>query len=171
MNVRAGRTLPYLIYKWTTDPTTDFSNYFPMGSVADEWPTIGIHIGQVDYPLDVDMGGQRTPVEVDGVQGWFTRLGPDEFVFPEDDEESRVMWQEWRFDRSMYSLIAMDRQPGYISSRLSGPAIALQWNRDGRHYVLIAQDIEPMNKEELLKIANSMAPAEYPFAGFGSRPG
>ena len=47
----------------------------------------------------------------------------------------------------------------------------MQWNRDGVHYVLIAQDKDPMNKEELLKIANSMAPAEYPFAGFGSRPG
>ena len=78
VGVRAGRRLPYLVYKWTTDPTADFSNYFPMGSVADEWPTIGISLGQVDYQLDVDMGGQRTPVEVDGVQGWFTRLGPDE---------------------------------------------------------------------------------------------
>ena len=168
-DVRAGRRLPYLVYKWTTDKTADLSTHFPTGSVADEWPSIGISLGQVDYPLDVDMGGQRTPVEVDSVQGWFTRLGPDEFVFPEDDEESSAMWREWRFDRTFYALIAMDRQHGYISSKLLGPAIALQWNRDGRHYVLIAQDIEPMNKEELLKMANSMAPSEWPFPSFAGR--
>ena len=172
VNVRAGRTLPYLVYKWNTDKTADLSAYFPMGRVEyDQWPPIGISLGQVDYQLDVDMGGQRTPVEVDGVQGWFTRLGPDELFEPEDEEESSVMWQEWRFDRTFYMLIAGERRPGSIISRLSGPAIALQWNRDGRHYVLIAQDIEPMNKDELLKMANSMAPSEWPFPSFGSRPG
>ena len=117
------------------------------------------------------MGGQRTPVEVDSVQGWFTRLGPDELFEPEDEEESRVMWQEWRFDRTLLYANSYGSQAGDIISRLSGPAIALQWNRDGRHYVLIAQDIEPMNKDEMLKMANSMAPSEWPFPSFGSRPG
>ncbi len=52
---------------------------------------------------------------------------------------------------------------------MRGRAIALQWNRDSVHYALIAQDIEPMNKDELLNIANSMAPSEWPFPSF-SRP-
>lgn len=169
VDVRAGRRLPYLVYKWTTDETADLSTYLPGGGIADEWPHIGISLGQVDYPLDVDMGGQRTPIEVDNVQGWFTRLGPDEFVEPEDDDESRAMWQEWRFDRTFYALIAGERRPWSIISRLSGPAIALQWNRDGRHYVLIAQDIAPMSKEELLKMANSLAPSEWPFPSFAGR--
>ena len=106
-DVRAGRRLPYLVYKWTTDKTAVLSTHFPMGrSAYNEWPSIGISLGQVDYPLDVDMGSQRTPVEVDSVQGWFTRLGPNEFVEPEDEEESSAMWQEWRFDRTHYALIA-----------------------------------------------------------------
>ena len=125
----------------------------------------------VDTELDVDMGGQRTAIEVDGVQGWFTRLGPDDFLRLEDRDKAREQWLEWRFERSVYTYIKGDRWLEDPPGKLRGEAIALQWNRDGVHYVLIAQDKDPMNKEELLKIANSMAPSEYPFAGFGSRPG
>ena len=73
--------------------------------------------------------------------------------------------RDWKFDRKIYISISRERAGGSMRGR----AIALQWNRDSVHYALIAQDIEPMNKDELLNIANSMAPSEWPFPSF-SRP-
>ena len=168
VNIAAGISLPFLIIRWETVRTPDISSNQPSEKPAYDVPYIGILLGLVDTEMDMDMGGERTPIEVDGVQGWLTRLGPDEFVKPKGREEILAQLREWKFDRKIYISISSERAGG-PTNRLLGRAMALQWNRDGVHYVLIAQDKDPMNKDELLKMANSMAPSEWPFPSF-SRP-
>ena len=53
--------------------------------------------------------------------------------------------------------------PSATNYRLFGEAIALQWSRDGVHYCLIAQNVEPMSVDDLLRMADSMASAESPW--------
>ena len=162
-----GYQLPYVSLSWDIHPSSASET-----SHDNDWPHTHVRLNLVDTELDVDMGGQRTAIEVDGVQGWFTRLRPDDFLRLEDRDKAREQWLEWRFERSVYTYIKRSRGPeDSPGNKLRGEAIALQWNREGIHYVLIAQDKDPMNKEELLKTANSMAPSEWPFPSFGSRPG
>ena len=44
----------------------------------------GVMMVQVGWEFDLDMGGDRASVEVDGVQGWFTRLSSEDFHPPTD---------------------------------------------------------------------------------------
>ena len=107
----------------------------------------------------MDMEGQeRTSVAVDGVEGWLTHLGPTDFYPPIENKDFNTFTNSWRYDRTIYR-----RALVYRGTYLWGPAIVLQWNREGTHYLLMAQEREPMNVELLLQMANSMAPAEFPF--------
>ena len=129
---------------------------------------------QVGWEFDLDMGGERVPVEVDGVQGWLTRLSSDDFYPPTDGSPIFTAMSNWPesasgesgyvgvlSERESYAPTEQPQRPAESSdSLLWGPAIGLQWNRDGVHHLLIAQDIEPMNEDELFNIANSMAPSD-----------
>ncbi len=70
-------------------------------------------------------------------------------------------WQNYIEDRVVRVEVPEGERWRWSDSLLWGPAIALQWNRDGVHHFLIAQDIEPMNEDELFRMANSMAPSKY----------
>ncbi len=132
----------------------------------------GVMMVQIGAMFDLDMGGERRSVEVDSVTGWFTRLGADDFS-PLDDSPilgTKDTWPpEAREESGYYGVLDQRRAPGpgfgpgppwWRDTLLWGEAIALQWNRDGVHHLLIAQDIEPMNERELFKMANSMAPSD-----------
>ena len=71
-------------------------------------------------------------------------------------------WQKYTESRGVIVEVPEGERWRWSDSLLWGPAIALQWNRDGVHHLLIAQDIEPMNETELFRMANSMAPSKYP---------
>ncbi len=154
----------------------------PPGTV-DSIKSPGVIMVQFGAEFDLDMGGERVTVEVDGVTGWFTRLDAKDF-YPPDDSPSlsiRNSWPQEAREQSGYNIVLGERRtpafevpcpkmmpggeveclpPEWNDSLLWGEAIALQWNRDGTHHLLIAQDIEPMNESELFKMANSMAPSD-----------
>ena len=131
----------------------------------------GVMMVQVGWEFDLDMGGDRASVEVDGVQGWFTRLSSEDFHPPTDGSPIFTVMRNWPDSargESGYVGVLFERNspgprevpPGMVvvsDYLLWGQAIALQWNREGVHHLLIAQDIEPMNEDELLKMANSMS--------------
>ena len=146
----------------------------PTDSDSTDYASPGAMMVQVGWEFDLDMGGERESAEVDGVQGWFTRLSSEDFYPPTDGSplfSVKENWPEGAGGESGYIGVLFEREihpprespPGgavFSDSLLWGPAIALQWNRDGVHHLLIAQDIEPMNEDELLKMANSMAPSD-----------
>ncbi len=112
----------------------------------------------VDRELNVDLGSSAsTPVRVDDVHGQLSRLGSDDFTRPVDSDVYQALHRNWYYDRTVYLglLSSPERQ---ISPKR--PVIVLQWNRDGKHYLLVAQDKEPFTEEELLKVANSMVESE-----------
>ena len=137
--VKAGFNLPWATIEWR--------------GPANLWLSL------VDTELEMDMGGVWERVEVDGVRGWLTRLGAGDFLEPGEREARSAQSLEWRYDRRIYSRLSSARRD--ITGGVPwGDAIALQWNRDGIHYLLIAQDWEPVTVDELLKMANSMAPSD-----------
>ncbi len=151
--VKAGEQLPYVSFYWDVCVDTDDPRARLSLSIAMEHQ-------------EVDLGGQsRTAVHVDGVQGWLTRLDILDFVEPNRDdpeyEEYRTRNVEWEYDRGIYNRLIYGRRD-FLLSPSAGPAIALQWNRDGYHYLIFAKDKEPLNAEVLMDIANSMAPSPYP---------
>ena len=139
-SLRLGLNLPWATMKW----------YGP-GNI---W------LSMVETELEVDMGGVREPVEVDGVRGWLTRLGTGDFWELEETEVRDAQYREWRYDRTIYTSLLVARRDG---SGPWGDAIALQWNRDDIHYLLVAQDWKPTAQDELLKMANSMEREDLPF--------
>ena len=158
--VRAGVEVPYLVVRWERRRGVEERRR----SVDPDLPRIGVILGLVDTELEMDLEGQeRAPVEVDGVQGWLTKLGPDEFIEPEDRDEKFELWRGWFYDRAVYVQVMGARSSDAYGNGMLGPAIALQWNNKGIHYLLIAQDRDLMNASVLLQIANSMAPSEFPF--------
>ena len=62
-----GYQLPYVSLSWDIHPSSASET-----SHDNDWPHTHVRLNLVDTELDVDMGGQRTAIEVDGVQGWFT---------------------------------------------------------------------------------------------------
>ena len=146
INLRAGQEMPSMTVQWER----------PIDAVSDP---LSVWLSQVDTELEMDIGGVREPMEMDGVQGWLTHLGPADLVRPDDGQARFRLMQEWRYDRRIYLSVSNARV--YQPSSLWGDAIALQWNRDGIHYLLIAQNALPITLDELLKMANSMAPAEF----------
>ena len=170
----------------------------------------GVRLVQTRAQFDMDLGGERRKVEVDGVEGWLTYLGRDAFYPPDVEERFRAIesgWPEGASGLKSYSSILWNRHlPGqsnldpsvdapniegdnveylsigmacdrpYVEFKFSctqrkdtsptytlfGEAIALQWNREGVHYILIAQDIEPMNEGDLFKMANSLTRPRLP---------
>ena len=56
----------------------------------------------------------------------------------------------------------IERKDVWPSYTLFGEAIALQWNRGGMHYILIAQNIEPLILEDLFEMADSMVQPKLP---------
>ena len=98
----------------------------------------------------MDLEGQsRTAVVVDGVQGWLSLLDILDFVLPNRDdpgyEDYRALRMEWEYDRSIYSRLIYGRRD-FLWHPSAGPAIALQWNREGYHYLLFAKDKEPWTR-------------------------
>ena len=144
------------------------------GSDSTGYASPGVMMVQVGWEFDLDMGGERASVEVDGVQGWFTLLSSEDFHPPIDGSPIFTVMRNWPDSargESGYVGVLFERNspdpreapPGMsvVSDYLLwGQAIALQWNREGVHHLLIAQDIEPMNEDELFKMANSMAPSD-----------
>ena len=154
--VQTGERLPYVTFNWqvcadTVNPKTRLS----------------LSIALEHQEMDLE-GQSRTAVEVDGVQGWLSRLDILDFVLPNRDDLSykdyMALRMEWDYDRHIYSQLIRARRE-FLSDPLAGPAIALQWNREGFHYLLFAEDREPLNAEVLMRIANSMAPSPYPEYG------
>jgi hypothetical protein len=107
---------------------------------------------------------QREPVDVDGVQGWLWHLSLDDLAPPRIEGE-HIMYARLRGYRRQESPAKLENgsyTPTSSGGFISGPAISVQWNRDGVLNVLIAQDVEPMNEDVLLSIANSLKPTtEY----------
>jgi hypothetical protein len=130
---------------------------------------IDVMLGLTYGELDVDLEGERTLIEVHGVPGWLWHLGPldfarqlwrGDFVSPYSYEEvHKAFIQDWQYDRSGYILVQDAR---YNPGTLSGPAISLQWNREGINYILISKNRGPMTEDVLLQIADSIAPSKYP---------
>ena len=144
--VRAGFERPWLIILWRVNET--YRQY-----------SLSLLLAVVDTEVEMDLGGQREPVTVDGVQGWLTHLGPEDFV-PPTQGSFYEFTNDWRYDRTVYR-----KALKYRVSALGiwGPALALQWNREGTHYLMMVQSREPMTAELLLQMADSMAPGEFPF--------
>ena len=147
--IRAGRRVPHYTFTWRVKRT--------------DWDTNPRHAGMtlslVATELEMDIGGERERVEVDGVQGWLSRLSAEDFVPP---PERRDVLRELWYDRIVYYGLFTNRGPTGFET-LNGPIITLQWNRDGIHYLLVSQDSEPVTVDEMLKIANSFARAEFPY--------
>ena len=109
----------------------------------------------------MDLGGQETTtMTVDGVQGRLWRLGSQDFIRPRSNEAYKALIRDWEYDRSFYTSILTARSSEF--NPFSGEAIALQWNREGVHYLIFARDMEPITEDVILEIANSMASATYP---------
>ena len=152
-NVKAGEQLPYVTFYW--DVCADSGD-----------PKARLSLSMALEHQEMDLEGQsRTAVEVDGVQGWLSRLDILDFVEPNRDdpgyEDYRALLREWEYDRNIYFRLIYGRRD-FLLNPLAGPAIALQWNREGYHYLIFAKDKEPLNAEVLMRIANSMAPSPYP---------
>ena len=156
-SVRGGFERPWLIILWK-------------GSQTPWKPSLSMMFAVVDTEVEMDLGGQREPIAVDGVQGWLTHLRPEDFVPPAERRDFYAVTKDWRLDHTVYRE-ALDYRASAL--HLYGPAIALQWNREGTHYLTMAQEEEPMTVELLLQMANSMAPGEFPFeyGPYGLPPG
>ncbi len=129
-----------------------------------------VMLGQVLAEVEIDTR-DKTPVTVDGTEGWLWHLGPEDLM--EDWVDPRDRPQEELYgSRRVYMDFTERRVPPWPATLengsyhpanpdgglIPGPAIPLQWNRDGVHYVLIAQDMEPMSVDILLSMANSLGP-------------
>lgn len=122
-------------------------------------------------PLDLSINTEgKEPVQVDGVQGWLWRLGPEEFMQQQDGaslspETIRpALLEEFDSDADVFRRAAPYRQL-YGSWReegeeVSGDAIALQWNKDGRHYLLAGPLRSGITEDVLLTLANSLKPVD-----------
>lgn len=152
--VRAGKQDPHYTFVWLMKYA--------------EWEarpsSIVITLSLEATEREIDLGGERERVEVDGGQGWLSRLSAEDFVTPLKTSEAR---EEYRYARNAYDTL-LRRRSGTGSERLEGPIITLQWNKDGIHYLLVGRDREPVTVDDLLKMANSFAPAEFPYP-WGSR--
>lgn len=147
--VRSGRQVPHYTLNWRVKRT--------------DWDIrprhVGLTLSLVATELEMDMGGERERVEVDGVQGWLSHLSAEDFVPP---PERRDVLRELRYDRFVYYGLLTRRGPKGFET-LNGPIITLQWNRGGIHYLLVGQDKEPVTVDDMLKMANSFASAEFPY--------
>lgn len=152
-SVKSGERLPYVTFYWDVCEDT-----------GDPKARLSLSIALEHQEMDLE-GQSRTAVEVDGVQGWLSRLDYLDFVEPNRDdpgyEDYRLLRREWEYDRRIYSRLIYGRRD-FLLDPFAGPAIALQWNRDGYHYLLFAKDKEPLTAQVLMDIANSMAPSPYP---------
>ncbi len=140
--------LPYLVFHWKNcqDPRIEGS---------------GVMLGLAYGELDIDLGAPRTAVDVDGTTGWLTQLSGQVFAAVYDKEEYYRVTEGWDYDRKVYSWLLFER--GYaLQSGIGGAALALQWNKDGIHHLLVANTTEPMTEEILFQIANSLSPAPFP---------
>jgi hypothetical protein len=125
-------------------------------------PNVGVFFGQVGKNLELDLGGSRVPVQVDGVEGWLWRLGTGDFTPPWDSNEFEKLQREWKRDKTIYIVLLEYRRAPDLGP-LGGVALALQWNKNGNHFLLVAQDKEPMSDDTLQRIANSLVPLkEWP---------
>ncbi len=61
-----------------------------------------------------------------------------------------------------FRFACVQREDVWPTYTLFGEAIALQWNREGVHHILIAQNKEPTAVNDLLNMSNSMMPPELP---------
>jgi hypothetical protein len=129
-----------MMQKWWTSETSGL-------------PRIGVVLAEVPKELDIDKAG-KVPISVDGVQKWLWHLRPQDLL-PHEDPSQDVI--DVRLGREVYTYIRHYRIPGHF---LSGPAIAILWNENGIHYILVAQDRAPMDEQVLLRMANSMAPVK-----------
>ena len=147
--VRSGRQVAHYTFEWLVKRT--------------DWDTRPRHVGMmlslVATELEMDLGGERKRVDVDGVQGWLSHLSTEHFIPP---SERLHLIKEYWYDRAVYLKLLGKRGPTGIET-LDGPIITLQWNRDGIHYLLVGQDRERVTVDEMLKIANSFARAEFPY--------
>ena len=150
--LEAGEQLPYVKFNWEV-----------CADNADPKAALFLSVAQEHQLVDLE-GQSRTAVEVDGVEGWLSRLDAQDFVAPGRDHPDYEGYRElpliWGYDRYVYYSLLGSRR--HLQGNRAGPAIALQWNREGIHYLLFATDREPFSPEVLMRIANSMAPSPYP---------
>lgn len=166
--------IPYLVQLWE-GPVPEPSGGATVTFGGVEWPAgsepQGVVFGAIAREMEMDLGGVREPVDVDGARGWFWRLDESDFLPPanhdleltEAKELSRagLLRERLMYIDEIRHIRAYDGAHTRIPFRghlLSGRAIALQWNREGIHYIVIAKDKPPMSREALFAMADSMAP-------------
>ncbi len=127
------------------------------------------------WELDIQTEG-KTPFQVDGVTGWLWRLDRDVFV----EDPTVIAGDEWLQGNSLKQALAerFDSLPKAIGraylyfdaagsrhgefGRLSGPALAIQWNKDKQHYLLIGERRAPITEDVLRTMADSLVAKEEP---------
>ena len=72
----------------------------------------GVIMVQVGAVFDLDMGGDRRSIQVDGVTGWFTRLGAEDFSPPADSPVLGLTdtWPQEAREQSGYSSVLGQRR-------------------------------------------------------------
>jgi hypothetical protein len=116
--------------------------------------------------MEVDLGGIKDEVFVDGVAAIVSRLEPDDFVSPRglgEHSQDHERWDpvEGQSGQTLYNEIYRLRSPysgrgGLVGNVLSGEALAIQWNKDGRHYILIGKKKGPITLDVLVNMAKSV---------------
>ncbi len=126
---------------------------------------------QTPYTLDIATE-RKTPVTVDGVQGWTWRMSTEDFAFQSGktatllDNDPAVLRpalaEKFASPRDAYRRAGMYYKLHEERGRrsvLHGPAIMLQWNKGGQHFVLIGQHRWPVTEDLLLEMADSLVRA------------
>ncbi len=121
-----------------------------------------VFVGQTDEEFHPKFSSTRLAV-VDGINDGISELGEDVLsevvgdartsgelsnflgLDPDDDP-----WSRTRLYRDIADLRSPERQ------LLEGPAIAVWWNKDGIHYVIVGQSRPPITEAILLRMANSL---------------
>ena len=132
--------VPYLIQKWHTLPVSSA-------------PWITAVLGIVPQEFEIQTG-EKSPVDVDGVSGWLWMLAADDLRRPIDPDVRRERSRATPEERRIYLWLQNERKSKPRS--IEGPAIALQWNKNGAHYVFFAQHRGLMDLDTLLQMANSL---------------
>lgn len=141
-------------------------DHFPYYATQQFLGSASVLFGQYGSELPIDARGKQR-VQVDGVEGLLWRLEPDEWrdadsnPYAEDKPERDTLGLGNRlYRRVLEQRRTWESRGEPREGVIVGLAIAIQWNRDGVHYVLIGQDKGPMTEEALLQLANSLALTE-----------
>lgn len=131
-----------------------------------------VSLWQAPWEMDAQTNG-RAPIQVGGVTGWAWRLEPGDFI----EDPNAIAGEEWVQGSLTLALAqrfkslpdAIGRAYLYFDAagtrhgefgRLAGPALAIQWNKDRQHYLLMSEDRTPITGEVLRAMADSLVPVK-----------